>query len=102
MIIDAYEQRKAEELWAPTLLGGNWNNGANAGAFYFNLNNAASNSDRNIGTHLLHLVHWMTLNTFKQFRPAAWQNIEKGRGNCAGRAFQGLESSAPPHMKVGA
>ena len=29
--------------------GGNWNNGANAGLFYANLNNAPSNSNTNIG-----------------------------------------------------
>lgn len=29
--------------------GGNWNNGANAGAFTLNLNNAPSNVDTNIG-----------------------------------------------------
>jgi len=29
--------------------GGNWNNGANAGVFYTNLNNARSNSNTNIG-----------------------------------------------------
>lgn len=29
--------------------GGNWNNGANAGVFALNLNNARSNSNTNIG-----------------------------------------------------
>jgi len=29
--------------------GGNWNNGANAGAFTLNLNNAATNTNTNIG-----------------------------------------------------
>ena len=29
--------------------GGNWNNGANAGLFYTNLNNPRSNSNWNIG-----------------------------------------------------
>ena len=29
--------------------GGNWNNGANAGVFYANGNNARSNSNGNIG-----------------------------------------------------
>ena len=33
-------------------VGGNWNNGLNAGAFYFNLNNSASNSNTNIGASL--------------------------------------------------
>ena len=32
------------------LLGGNWNNGANAGSRYSNWNNAPSNSNNNIGS----------------------------------------------------
>lgn len=32
--------------------GSNANNGTNAGSFYWNLNNASSNRNRNIGTHL--------------------------------------------------
>lgn len=35
-----------------THLGGNANNGANAGAFYWNVNNSSSNSNRNIGAHV--------------------------------------------------
>lgn len=31
------------------LLGGDWNNGSNAGVFNLNLNNARSNANRNIG-----------------------------------------------------
>lgn len=31
------------------LRGGNWNNGANAGAFALNLNNGPSNTNTNIG-----------------------------------------------------
>lgn len=31
------------------LRGGNWNNGANAGAFTLNLNNSPANSNENIG-----------------------------------------------------
>ena len=31
------------------LRGGNWNNGANAGAFTLNLNNAPTNTNNNIG-----------------------------------------------------
>ena len=34
------------------LLRGNWNNGANAGAFYWNVNNSSSNRNRNIGAQL--------------------------------------------------
>jgi hypothetical protein len=33
-------------------VGGNANNAANAGTFTLNSNNASSNSNRNIGTHL--------------------------------------------------
>lgn len=35
-----------------THLGGNANNGANAGVFYWNLNNDSSNRNRNIGAHV--------------------------------------------------
>jgi hypothetical protein len=35
------------------IVSSNWNNGANAGTFNWNLNNASSNSNRNISTHLL-------------------------------------------------
>jgi len=31
------------------LVGGNWNNAANAGVFYLNLNNVRSNSNNNVG-----------------------------------------------------
>lgn len=37
-------------------VGGNVNNGANAGLFYWNLNNASSNSNWNIGARLLILI----------------------------------------------
>ena len=35
-----------------THLGGNANNGSNAGSFYWNLNNDSSNRNRNIGAHV--------------------------------------------------
>ncbi len=40
-------------ICAITIASSNWNNGSNAGTFYWNLNNATSNSNRNISTHLL-------------------------------------------------
>lgn len=36
-----------------TKLGSKWNNSANAGAFYWNLNNATSNRNRNISRQLV-------------------------------------------------
>lgn len=33
-------------------VGGNWNNGSNAGLWYLNGNNGASNSNSNIGARL--------------------------------------------------
>ena len=36
-----------------TLLGGDWNNGSNAGSFYWNLNNSVGNRNRNISSHLV-------------------------------------------------
>jgi hypothetical protein len=44
--------RKPIGLRFVPLRGGNWNNGANAGLFYLNLNNARSNSNSNIGFRL--------------------------------------------------
>ena len=34
-------------------LGSNWNNGSNAGTFYWNLNNSVSNRNRNISSQLV-------------------------------------------------
>ena len=36
-------------------LGSNWNNGTNAGSFYWNCNNSVSNRNRNISSHLLYV-----------------------------------------------
>ena len=35
-------------------VGGNWNNRSNAGLFYFNGNNSTSNSNSNIGAHIIY------------------------------------------------
>ncbi|WP_418375730.1 hypothetical protein [Agathobaculum sp.] len=34
-------------------MGGNWNNGGNAGLFYFNANNTSLNTNSNVGARLL-------------------------------------------------
>jgi hypothetical protein len=34
-------------------LGSNWNNGSNAGTFYWNVNNSVSNRNQNISGHLM-------------------------------------------------
>lgn len=39
--------------WRVLHVGGNWNNGGNAGLFYFNANNTSSNSNSNVGARLL-------------------------------------------------
>ena len=39
--------------WKVTKLGSKWNNSSNAGAFYWNLNNASSNRNRNISSQLV-------------------------------------------------
>ena len=41
-----------KENGAAAYYGGNYGNGANAGLFYLNVNNAASNSNTNIGGRL--------------------------------------------------
>lgn len=44
---------KAETMKKVTKLGSKWNNSANAGTFYWNLNNATSNRNRNISRQLV-------------------------------------------------
>lgn len=39
-----------------TKLGAHWNNGLNASAFYWNLNNASSNRNRNISSQLVNAL----------------------------------------------
>ena len=34
-------------------VGGNWNNASNAGAFILNVNNSTTNTNANIGAHLI-------------------------------------------------
>ena len=81
------EPEKADTLQGAntTQRGGNWNNGSNAGPFYWNLNNTSSSRNRNIGTHL----HWgdITLNNGKRVRRAPRQNKRSKR--CAGSAPAG-------------
>jgi len=38
------------------MVGGNWNNGSNAGLFYFNANNTSSNTSGNIGARHLDCI----------------------------------------------
>ena len=48
--------------WRVLFVGGNWNNGGNAGLFYFNANNTSSNSNSNVGARLLvFLFDWRGL-----------------------------------------
>ena len=48
--------------WRVLFVGGNWNNGGNAGLFYFNANNASSNTNSNVGARLLvFLFDWRGL-----------------------------------------
>lgn len=42
---------------SPAIFGGNWNNGSNCGSGYVNLNNAASNSNSNIGGSPLIIIY---------------------------------------------
>lgn len=42
-----------EAIKKVTKLGAKWNNSANAGTFYWNLNNASSNRNRNISRQLV-------------------------------------------------
>ncbi|HBJ12452.1 MAG TPA: hypothetical protein DDY53_03900 [Clostridiales bacterium] len=56
------------------LVGGNVDNGTNAGLFYWNLNNASSNANWNIGARLLILLnHYTSLSI-----ALAKNNVETG------------------------
>ena len=44
--------RRSKSKRAKAYNGGNWGNGANAGLFYLNVNNSASNANTNIGGRL--------------------------------------------------
>lgn len=59
--------------------GGNWNNGANAGVFYVNLNNHRSNSNSNIG-----------------FRSALFSKPEAGYSWNAGQCMRVKEPVSAP------
>ena len=48
--------------WRVLHVGGNWNNGGNAGLFYFNANNSSSDTNSNVGARLLDfLFDWRGL-----------------------------------------
>lgn len=64
-------------------VGGNWDNGSNAGLFYLNTNNDSSNSNSNIGSRLFVLESYDFVQTFG-YQPierylAAWQKIFLGK-----------------------
>ncbi len=48
--------------WRVLHVGGNWDNGGNAGLFYFNANNSSSDTNSNVGARLLvFLFDWRGL-----------------------------------------
>lgn len=48
--------------WRVLHVGGDWNNGGNAGLFYFNANNSSSDTNSNVGARLLvFLFDWRGL-----------------------------------------
>lgn len=77
------------------LLSGNWNNAANAGTFNWNLNNATSNVNRNIGSQLANFV--LSIKNLVKPCPLAKHNNEKP---CAGRISGNLERSRPIQRTV--
>lgn len=62
--------------------GGNWDNGANAGLFYLNVNNAPSNANTNIGARL------------------ANENGQMSRGSWAGDQRPFFGAAVPTHERV--
>jgi len=71
-----------------TKLGSKWNNSANAGTFYWNLNNATSNRNRNISRQLVNARNRRgnpnprLFNIFSVFLnyPAAWRKRQPPQG----------------------
>lgn len=57
-------------------LGSNWNNGTNAGSFYWNCNNSVSNRNRNISGQLLNALNKKPTIHCDSVCPATWQNIK--------------------------
>ncbi len=53
MTISAKTEKQKNQV---TKLGANWNNGLNTSAFYWNLNNASSNRNRNISRQLVNAL----------------------------------------------
>ena len=52
-----------------TQLGSNWNNGSNAGSFYWNLNNSVRNRNRNISSQLVNALNSSKTGTSKAVVP---------------------------------
>ncbi len=55
------------------IVGGNWNNNANAGVFTVNLNNDSGNSNNNVGVRGLRLKHIRPELEFTDFRRAVFK-----------------------------
>ena len=60
-------------------VGGNWNNGSNAGLLYFNANNTSSNSNSNISARLLFPTNLIRL-IAQAFPHPLMKIIPRGRG----------------------
>lgn len=56
IIIVLHMVKKIKKRFFLALLGSKWNNSANASSFYWNLNNTASNRNRNISSRLEHAI----------------------------------------------
>lgn len=69
-----------------TKLGSKWNNSANAGTFYWNLNNAHSNRNRNISRQLVNARFRRGFPRLFQYKSvflknrATWQNRQPPKG----------------------
>lgn len=66
--------------------GGNANNEANAGAFYANTNNTASNTNTNIGAHLMRFY-------YEDINPGTCQKITKSLKYCIGNESEDSASA---------
>lgn len=77
---------KAETMKKVAKLGSKWNNSANAGTFYWNLNNATSNRNWNISRQLVNARFRRGFPRLFQYNSvflkdrATWQNRQPPKG----------------------
>jgi len=71
--------------WRSLNVGGNWNNGSNAGVAYANGNNSFDNSNTNIGARLAYLSQTVSESITLGMDLASWQKNTTNDSRSAGK-----------------